>query len=71
MLKAVKDAVASQRELTIQEHENARKVIETEGGEIIEPTPGEHAAFVEAVQPQLREARQKFGRAMFDLVPAG
>jgi TRAP-type transport system periplasmic protein len=68
MRAAVTAAVAFQRELHEQEEEDARKAIEAQSCEIVELTGEEHAAFAAAVQPLLGEARETFGRAMFDLI---
>ena len=69
MQQAVTEAVAFQRKLAVEEHEQSRKVIEQAGCEIVELTPGEHAAFVDAVQPLLSDARKTYGEAMFGLLP--
>jgi tripartite ATP-independent transporter DctP family solute receptor len=69
MREAVTDAVAYQRDLAIEEHEQARKVIEAAGCEIVELSAHEHGAFVNAVQPLLQEARQTYSEAMFKMVP--
>lgn len=66
---AVRDAVAYQRELALEEHDAAREAIEAEGCEINELTSKEHDTFVAAVQPLLAEARTTYGDAMFKLVP--
>ena len=63
MLQAVRDAVLAQRDLAVREEEIARKAIETAGGEIVELTPEERAAFVRAVKPLHDEARSRFGDA--------
>lgn len=67
MREAVRDAVAFQRTLAVEEHEQSRKAIEDEGCEIVE---ADHDAFVAAVQPLLKEARQTYGEDMFRMVPA-
>jgi len=61
MKKAVREAVLAQRELAVCEEQIARKAIEEEGGEIVELTPGERAAFVDAVKPLHDETRNRFG----------
>jgi len=63
MMQAVREAVLAQRELAVREEEIARKVIEDAGGEIVELTPEERAAFVRAVKPLHDEARARFGEA--------
>jgi tripartite ATP-independent transporter DctP family solute receptor len=69
MRSVVTDAIAFQRELHEQEEEDARKAIEAERCEIVEPTAAEHDAFAAAVRPLLDEARGTYGRELFDLVP--
>ena len=69
MQAAVTDAVAFQRKLAVEEHEQSRKAIEAAGCEIVELTPQEHAAFVAAVQPLLADARKMYGEEMFRLLP--
>jgi TRAP-type C4-dicarboxylate transport system substrate-binding protein len=69
MQKAVTEAVAYQRGLAIEEHEESRQAIEAAGCEIVELNAEEHAAFVEAVQPLLTEAHKMYGDAMFGMVP--
>ncbi len=51
MQKAVTEAVTFQRKLAVEENEQSRQAIEDAGCEIVELTPAEHAAFVDAVQP--------------------
>jgi TRAP-type C4-dicarboxylate transport system substrate-binding protein len=70
MQKAVKDAIAFQRDLHVREEEEARRTIAAEGYEIIEPTPNEHGAFVAAVQPIFGEARQQYGNDLLALAVA-
>jgi tripartite ATP-independent transporter DctP family solute receptor len=67
MRQAVKDAIAFQRELHVQEEEDARKAIAAQGCEIVELTADEHKAFAAAVKPLLDEARGTYGRELFDL----
>jgi len=69
MQAAVNEAVAYQRKLAVEEHEQSRKAIEAEGCKINTLTPAEHDAFVAAVQPLLADARQIYGEAMFKMVP--
>ncbi|MEO7726731.1 MAG: TRAP transporter substrate-binding protein, partial [Burkholderiales bacterium] len=63
MMQATRAAVVTQRELAVREEEVARKYIEEVGGEVVELTPAERAAFVHAVQPLHDEARSRFGEA--------
>ena len=69
MQAAVNEAVAYQRKLAIEEHDQSFKAIEAEGCEINALTPKEHEAFVAAVQPLLSDARKVYGDAMFRMVP--
>jgi tripartite ATP-independent transporter DctP family solute receptor len=69
MQAAVTEAVAFQRKLAVEEHEAARKAIEAAGCEIVELNAQEHAAFVDAVQPLLADARTMYGDAMFKMLP--
>jgi TRAP-type C4-dicarboxylate transport system substrate-binding protein len=68
MRAAVQDAVAFQRDLHIQEEEDAAVAIREAGGEIIELTPEELQAFVSAVQPIYAEARAQYSRDLLSLV---
>jgi TRAP-type transport system periplasmic protein len=69
MQTAVNEAVAFQRELAIEEHDESYKAVEAEGCEINALTPKEHEAFVAAVQPLLADARRTYGDAIFKMVP--
>jgi C4-dicarboxylate-binding protein DctP len=68
MRAAVNEAVAHQRELAVEEHDESYKAIEAEGCKINALTPKEHEAFVAAVQPLLTDARGTYGDAMFKMV---
>ena len=68
MQQAVTEAVAFQRKLAVEEHEQSRKIIEQTGCEIVELTPQEHAAFVAAAQPLLTDGRKMYGEEMFKMV---
>ncbi len=68
MQSAVSEAVAFQRRLAVEEHDQSRKIIEEAGCEIVELTPKEHAAFVAAVQPLLTDARTMYGEEIFKMV---
>jgi tripartite ATP-independent transporter DctP family solute receptor len=68
MRAAIKQAVAFQRELAIEEDRQARAAIVAAGCEITELTAEEHAQFYSAVAPLLDEARVTYGREMFALV---
>ena len=69
MQAAVTEAVAFQRKLAVEEHEQSRKIIEEAGCEIVKLTPKEHTAFVAAVQQLLNDARKMYGEEIFKLVP--
>jgi TRAP-type transport system periplasmic protein len=69
MRQAVGEAVTLQRDLAVEEGVRARAIIESEGSEIIELTPDEHAQFVAAVAPVLDDFRKAHGDALFELVP--
>ncbi|MGC1464554.1 MAG: TRAP transporter substrate-binding protein [Pseudolabrys sp.] len=69
MRKAVKEAVAYQRKLAVEEHEQSRNAIEAEGDVFNTLTPDEHAKFVAAVAPLNADARKIYGEEMFKLVP--
>ena len=69
MQRAVNEAVAYQRKLAVEEHDQSYKAIEAAGCEINALTPKEHEAFVAAVQPLLADARKTYGDAMFRMIP--
>ena len=69
MQSAVSEAVAYQRRLAVEEHDESYRAIEAEGCEINALTPKEHELFVAAVQPLLADARKTYGDAMFKMVP--
>ena len=69
MQAAVNEAVAYQRKLAVEEHEQSYKAILAEGCEINALTPKEHDAFVDAVQPLLADARKTYGDGVFKMVP--
>jgi TRAP-type C4-dicarboxylate transport system substrate-binding protein len=69
--RAARAAVLAQRKLAVEEEETARKAIEAAGGEVVELTPAERAAFARAVKPLHDEARQRFGEEAFALLRAG
>ena len=68
MQAAVHDAVAFQRDLHDQEEEESAAIIRAAGGEIIELTPAEKAAFVAAVAPIYTEARATYSPELLSLV---
>jgi TRAP-type C4-dicarboxylate transport system substrate-binding protein len=68
---AAREAIAAQRALAVEEEQTARKAIESSGGEVVELTPEERAAFAHAVRPLHDEARQRFGEEVFGLLRAG
>ena len=69
MRKAVKEAIAFQRDLAVEEDRDARaRRSKPQGCEIAELTLGQHAAFAAAVMPLLDEASDTYGRAAMRLV---
>ncbi len=68
MRTAVTESVTYQRGLAEEEHTQSRKIIEEAGCEIVELTAQEHAAFVAAVQPLLKDARAMYGDEMFGML---
>jgi TRAP-type C4-dicarboxylate transport system substrate-binding protein len=60
--------VLAQRELAVEEEHTARKAIEDAGGEVVELTAEERAAFARAVKPLHDEVRARFGNEMFELL---
>ena len=68
MRAAAEDAVAFQRELHVEEEQEAAAAIREAGGEIIELTAAEVAEFVAAVEPLNVEARTRYSRELLALV---
>ena len=68
--RAARAAIVAQRDLAVEEEEIARKAIVSAGGEVVELTPAERAAFARAVKPLHEEARKRFGDDVFALVRA-
>jgi TRAP-type C4-dicarboxylate transport system substrate-binding protein len=68
MRQAINEAVTFQRDLHVQEEEDARKAIEQAHCEIVELTADGHKAFAKAVEPLYGEARQQYGKELFALV---
>lgn len=69
MRNAVRDGVIFQRDLAVVDEEEARRMIEAEGYEIVELTPGDQAQFVEAVKPVISDFRRRYGDDLFGLLP--
>ena len=65
---AITDTVGWQRELHVKEEEDAAVAIRKVGGEIVELTPAQHKAFVDAVTPIYGEAKSQYGRELLGLV---
>ena len=65
---ATRDAIALQRNLHDREEEESAAIIRAEGGEVIELTAAERAAFVEAVAPIYSEARATYSPELLSLV---
>ena len=70
MQNAAREAVTVQRELAVEEENIARREIEKAGGEVVELTAAERAAFARAVKPLHDEARKRYGEEMFALLKA-
>lgn len=68
LVAAVPDSVAFQRDLHVREEEDAIPEIRKERGEIVELTPDEHRAFVNAVSPLYDDARRQYDRELLALV---
>lgn len=68
MQKAAREAILVQRQLAVEEENIARKAIESTGGEVVELTANERAAFAAAVKPLHDDARTRFGDGMFALL---
>jgi TRAP-type C4-dicarboxylate transport system substrate-binding protein len=60
MQTAVSESIAFQRDLHVEEEEEARRAIVAEGCEIIAPTADEQAQFTAAVRPMLEEAHRQY-----------
>jgi TRAP-type C4-dicarboxylate transport system substrate-binding protein len=69
MQKAVTEAVAFQRKLAVEEHEQSLKAILDAGCEVAELDAAEHKAFAAAVQPLLDDAKKMYGDEMFRMLP--
>jgi TRAP-type C4-dicarboxylate transport system substrate-binding protein len=68
MRQAVREAIVAQRDLAVHEERIARNAIIEAGGQIVDPSPEERAAFVRAIAPIHDEARQRFGADVFALL---
>jgi TRAP-type C4-dicarboxylate transport system substrate-binding protein len=66
--RAAREAVLAQRDLAVEEEHEARKAIEAAGGEVVEISPAQRAAFARAVKPLHDEARKRFGDEVFAMV---
>ena len=66
---AVREAVAFQRDIAIQEEEKALAEIKREGCEVHELNAAEHAEFVAAVAPLRAEAHKLYSRELLSLIP--
>jgi TRAP-type C4-dicarboxylate transport system substrate-binding protein len=69
MRAAVREGVEAQRGFAVAEERDSRRIIEESGGEVLDLTPAERAAFVAAVQPVYEEARKTAGEEVFRLLP--
>ena len=64
---AVRDAVTMQRDLHVKEEEDSMAAIRKAGGEILELTPAQHQAFVDAVTPIYGDARSQYSGELLSL----
>jgi TRAP-type C4-dicarboxylate transport system substrate-binding protein len=64
MLRAASRAIAAQRVLALEEERDARKVIEQQGGSVVELKPDEYRAFVDAVRPIYAEAPPRWNELL-------
>jgi tripartite ATP-independent transporter DctP family solute receptor len=69
MREAVAASVTYQRGLAIEEDVEARKALAEQGCEVVEVTADEHAQFKKAVEPLWGEARGRFGKELFEMMP--
>lgn len=65
---AAREAIIAQRALAVEEEEAARKAIEAAGGEVLELTPEERAAFARTIRPLHDEVRRRFGAEVISLL---
>jgi C4-dicarboxylate-binding protein DctP len=65
---AVKDTVAFQRDLHVKEEDDAAAAIRKVGGDLLELTPEQHKAFVDAVTPIYGEARSQYSKQLLAMV---
>lgn len=68
MRAAVADAVIRQRALHDEAEVESVAIIREAGGEIVELTPEQRAAFIAAVAPMYAEARTRYTRELLELV---
>jgi len=69
MREAVAASVTYQRGLAIEEDMEARKALAEQKCEVVEVTADEHAQFRQAVEPLWAEAKTRFGRELFEMMP--
>ncbi len=67
MQRAIDDSVAFQRDLHVQEEDDAQRAIEAQGCEIVDLNADQHKAFAAAVAPIYQEARKLYGDDLFKL----
>ena len=68
MRRAAAEAVAFQRDLAIEEEQEARRAIDAEKCRVEELTGAEHDAFARAVAPMMADAGAVYGQAMLKQV---
>jgi tripartite ATP-independent transporter DctP family solute receptor len=71
MGRAIKSAIAFQRELHVQEEQDAREAIAMQGCKITELTVEEHNEFTSVVAPLRDDAAHAFGGKLLELAAAG
>tara|TARA_B110000503_G_C7081605_1_gene385412 strand:+ start:200 stop:1123 length:924 start_codon:yes stop_codon:yes gene_type:complete len=67
MYDITREAIAFQRNLSEQEAQESYAAIEAEGGDIVHLSDAEREAFIAAVGPQIDDARDLFGDAVFKI----
>ncbi len=65
--EAAREAIVLQRKLAAETENKIRGTLEKEGAAFVDLSPGERAAFVAAVQPVLKDARQSLGDELLAL----
>ena len=69
--EAIREAIGVQRELAMAKEKELRSQLEAEGVSFVDLTPDERAAFAEATQLILGDARSRLGEDVFGLTARG